>query len=220
MILFMSIRDLLRNLPVFASPLPSFSTEMTPDEPNSLFEIWLDDAIAAGVSEPHAMTLSTVDADGRPDARVVILKDLDEQGWSFATSATSAKGRQLAAHPLVALSFHWRERARQVRVRGTVTALDAATAAQDFLARPEGSRVATLVGRQSSVLADPVELRLALDAARQRIADDPLTVATDHTVYRVRPTAVEFWQGEAERRHVRLRYLHRNGAWAKDLLWP
>ena len=120
----MTVRDLLRGLPVFDRPLPAFDTESVPGEPSALFLSWLHEAIDAGVSEPHAMTLSTVDADGRPDARVLILKDVDADGWQFATAATSAKGAQLAASTHAALSFHWREQGRQVRVRGAVTAAE------------------------------------------------------------------------------------------------
>ena len=103
----MTIRDLLRSLPVFDRPLPAFDTESVPGEPSALFLSWLHEAIDAGVSEPHAMTLSTVDAEGRPDARVLILKDVDPTRWQFATAAISAKGTQLAARPHAALSFHW-----------------------------------------------------------------------------------------------------------------
>jgi hypothetical protein len=94
-----TVRDLLRGLPVFDRPLPAFDTESVPGEPSALFLSWLHEAIDAGVSEPHAMTLSTVDADGRPDARVLILKDIDADGWQFATATTSAKGAQLAGRP-------------------------------------------------------------------------------------------------------------------------
>jgi pyridoxamine 5'-phosphate oxidase len=91
----MTVRDLLRNLPVFDRPLPGFDTEQVPDDPASLFVRWLGEAIDAKVIEPHVMTLSTADAQGRPDARALILKDVDDGGWQFATSAASTKGTQL-----------------------------------------------------------------------------------------------------------------------------
>ena len=165
----MTVRDLLRGLPVFDRPLPAFDTELVPSEPSALFLSWLHAAIDAGVSEPHAMTLSTVDAEGRPDARVLILKDIDADGWQFATATTSAKGTQLAARPHAALSFHWREQGRQVRVRGAVTAADPGVSAADFLAKPDGSRIAGLVGRQSAVLEDPRKLALVKAAAGKNI---------------------------------------------------
>ncbi|GIF70922.1 pyridoxamine 5'-phosphate oxidase [Asanoa siamensis] len=205
---------------MFARPLPSFVPDETPDHPDALFVAWLGEAIAAGVVEPHAMTLSTVDADGLPDARVLILKDVDDRGWQFATSATSAKGRQIAARPAAALGFYWREQGRQVRVRGTVAALDPQTSADDFRARPDDSRVASLASTQSEVLPDPADLERALTASAATIAADPDTPSPDHTVYAVTPVAVEFWQGDATRRHVRLRYRRDGDVWQKELLWP
>nr|WP_236646931.1 pyridoxal 5'-phosphate synthase [Micromonospora acroterricola] len=216
----MSIRDLLRGLPVFARPLPLFAPGDAPDHPDDLFVSWLGEAVAAGVMEPHAMTLSTVDADGLPDTRVLLLKDLDDRGWQFATDADSAKGRQVAGQPGAALGFYWREQARQVRVRGSVTPLDRQASAGDFLARPVGSRVASLASRQSEVLAGPADLEHALAAAEEAVRDDPQVLCASHTVYAVTPVTVEFWQGHAERRHVRLRYRRVGDAWIKELLWP
>ena len=216
----MTVRDLLRGLPVFDRPLPAFDTESAPEEPSALFLSWLDEAIEAGVSEPHAMTLATVDAEGRPDARVLILKDVDADGWQFATATTSAKGSQLAARPHAALSFHWREQGRQVRVRGAVATADPSVSAADFLAKPDGSRIAGLVGRQSAVLEDPGKLAIEIEAASQRLADDPFAVAEDHAVYVLTPAEVEFWQADRERQHVRLRYRRSVNGWMTERLWP
>jgi pyridoxamine 5'-phosphate oxidase len=215
-----TVRDLLRGLPVFDRPLPAFDTESAPEEPSALFLSWLHEAIEAGVSEPHAMTLATVDAEGRPDARVLILKDVDADGWQFATATTSAKGSQLAARPHAALSFHWREQGRQVRVRGAVATADPSVSAADFLAKPDGSRIAGLVGRQSSVLEDPGKLTLEIEAASHRLADDPFAVAEDHAVYVLTPAEVEFWQGDRQRQHVRLRYSRSVNGWITERLWP
>ncbi len=216
----MTVRDLLRGLPVFDRPLPAFDTESAPEEPSALFLSWLHEAIAVGVSEPHAMTLATVDAEGRPDARVLILKDVDADGWQFATATTSAKGTQLAARPHAALSFHWREQGRQVRVRGAVATADPSVSAADFLAKPDGSRIAGLVGRQSAVLEDPGKLTLEIEAASHRLADDPFAVAEDHAVYVLTPAEVEFWQGDRQRQHVRLRYSRSVNGWITERLWP
>ncbi|WP_319462127.1 pyridoxal 5'-phosphate synthase [Micromonospora sp. RTP1Z1] len=216
----MTTRETLRALSVLAHEMPSFDPAGAPAEPMALFADWLTEAVAAGVDEPHAMTLSTVDADGAPDARVLILKDLDATGWHFATSAISAKGSQLAAEPRVALNFHWREQGRQVRVRGTARAAERAVSRRDFLARPAGSRIATLAGRQSAVLADRAELDRELADVRARLTADPDLVAEAHTVYAVVPATVEFWQADRERRHVRLRYRRTEGEWERELLWP
>jgi pyridoxamine 5'-phosphate oxidase len=215
-----TVRDLLRALPVFNRPLPAFDTESVPDEPSALFLSWLNEAIAAGVTEPHAMTISTVDDEGRPDARVLILKDVDASGWEFATATVSAKGAQLAAVPHAALSFYWREQGRQVRVRGAVAVADPGVSAADFLAKPDGSRIAGLVGRQSAVLEDPRKLALEIEAAGQRLAEDPLAVPEDHSVYVVTPAEVEFWQADQERQHVRLRYRRIADGWITERLWP
>ncbi|ATO14942.1 pyridoxamine 5'-phosphate oxidase [Micromonospora sp. WMMA2032] len=216
----MTTRRMLRALPVLAHDMPSFDPSDVPAEPTALFADWLAAAVDAGVDEPHAMTVSTVDADGAPDARVLILKDLDSAGWHFASSSASAKGRQLARNPRIALSFHWREQGRQVRVRGTARPADPAVSRQDFLARPEGSRIATLAGRQSTVLTDRAELDRELAEVRARLAGDPDLVADTHTVYVVAPETVEFWQADRERRHVRLRYRRGAAGWAREQLWP
>ena len=216
----MTVRDLLRGLPVFDRPLPAFDPESMPGEPSALFLGWLREAIDAGVSEPHAMTLSTVDADGRPDARVLILKDVDADGWQFATATISAKGTQLSARPHAALTFHWRELGRQVRVRGAVTMADPDVSEADFLAKPDGSRIAGLVGRQSAVLEDPRKLGLEIEAAGQRLAADPLAVAEDHAVYTLTADVVEFWQGDRQRQHVRLRFRRTASGWITERLWP
>src|SRR5688500_14564006 len=108
-------RLLLRELPSLAGPLPDFNPAAVAATPQDQFIIWLREAIGAGITEPHAMTLATVDSDGRPDARILILKDLDERGWHFATSRQSPKGQHIAAALDVALTFYWPLLGRQVR---------------------------------------------------------------------------------------------------------
>jgi pyridoxamine 5'-phosphate oxidase len=216
----LTIRDLLRTLRVFDRPLPDFDADTAPGDPATLFASWLGEAVDAKVVEPHVMTLSTVDPQGRPDARVVLLRDVSADGWRFTGSATGAKGAQLAANPQAALSFYWREQGRQVRVRGRVTAAGPSASAADFLGQSEGARIADLVGRQSTVLADPAELARGMAAARQRVTDDPRLVAPDYTVYVLIPAEVEFWQGDHRRQHVRLRYRQAGAGWVAERLWP
>jgi len=216
----LTIRDLLRTLRVFDRPLPHFDADTAPDEPASLFASWLGEAVDAKVVEPHVMTLSTVDPQGRPDARVVLLRDVGADGWRFTASATGAKGAQLAANPQAALSFYWREQGRQVRVRGQVSAAGPAARAADFLAGSDGSRIAGLVGRPSAVLPDSQTLARAMEAARHQLADDPLAVAEDHAVYVLVPAEAEFWQGDHQRQHIRLRYRRSGAAWLTERLWP
>lgn len=114
-------RALLHAQRVWDVPLPSFDPSAAPSAPLPLFHSWFADAVAAGQTEPHTMTLATADAEGRPDVRTLMLHDADERGWHFATHTTSAKGRQLAARPDAALGFYWPAQGRQVRVRGTAS---------------------------------------------------------------------------------------------------
>jgi pyridoxamine 5'-phosphate oxidase len=214
------LADVLRRIPVFQRlPLP-FDAEALPGNPQQLFTTWLTDALRADTPEPHAMVLSTVDAHGRSDARTLILKDVDERGWWFASSADSPKGIQLAKHAWAALTFYWPTLGRQVRVRGLVGVAEPEQSAQDFLARAPGGRAEALVGRQSQPLRDRVELRAALDDAKARIAADPALVAPAWTRYVVQPGEVQFFQGDAERQHVRVRYETGEDGWERTLLWP
>jgi pyridoxamine 5'-phosphate oxidase len=217
-----SVRELLFGVPMLSDDLPGFDLESAPQEPFPLFLDWLAEALAAGVREPHAMSVATVDAEGCPDLRVVALRDAGPDGWTFATGADSPKARQLAGQPFAAIGFHWREQGRQIRARGPVVRADAATAARDFLERLPGSRAASLVGHQSEVLDDPDALPRAFDAALARVTAEPGTVDPDHTLFTLRPLAVEFWQGVATRGHVRLRYRAEQpgGPWLRERLWP
>ncbi|GAA4577054.1 pyridoxine/pyridoxamine 5'-phosphate oxidase [Planotetraspora kaengkrachanensis] len=215
------VRRLLRSLPVFAFDLPDFRPGTAPDEPVSLFVEWLMSAIEGGVFEPHAMTLSTADEGGRPSARVLICKDVDDEGnWYFASSAAGRKGHELEANPHAALTFYWPQQGRQIRVRGPVTTAGAERSAADFLARSPGARAEALSSRQSQVLDDPAEAEAALRTALDRINAEPDLVAADWTLYALAASEVEFWQADAQRRHTRLRYERTGGDWIRHLLWP
>jgi pyridoxamine 5'-phosphate oxidase len=150
----------------------------------------------------------------------LILKDVDDRGWWFAGSSASPKGTQLAARASAALTFYWPVVGRQIRVRGTVEAAGPAESARDFLARAPGGRAEALVGRQSQPLADPAQLGAAFEDAAARVAADPELVAADWTRYVVRPIEVQFFQGDRQRQHVRMRYQRTEDGWTRDLLWP
>lgn len=210
----------LRRLPSLAAPLPTFDPLTAPADPDVLFDRWLGAAIEAGVVEPHAMTLSTVDPTGRPSARVLILKYLRDGHWAFASGSGSRKGKELANTPWAALTFYWPALGRQVRVRGPIDIADEAASAADFLARSPGARGGGLLGNQSEPLADLAERDRLLDEATARAAADPDLVAPDWTVYRVVADEVEFWQGDERRRHLRLSYTHEAGGWTRRMLWP
>jgi len=215
------MRQKLRELPALRGPLPVFEPDAAPNEPVSLFGCWLDEAVAAGVPEPHAMTVSTVDQQGEPSGRVVILKGVDETGWSFASSRDSAKGTDLAHRPAAALTFYWPIQGRQIRVRGAVSVGSPEQNAADFLARHPYSRAVVFSGRQSTPLASRQALIEALAAAQQGMSANPERIAPEWTVYTVRADRVEFWQGHPCRLHTRLSYRRVSDTeWQRELLWP
>lgn len=216
----MSARELLRTLTVFGEALPGFAADAVAADPTDQFLAWLAEAVESGVSRPQLMTLATVDGDGFPDARTLTVREVDRTGWWFATDATSPKAGQIAAVPRAALVFSWPEQGRQVRVRGTVGRAERRACAADFLMRPPGARAAAHVGRQSQVLRDTAELNQAFTEARERVALYPDRVAEAYTLFVVRPLAVEFWQGRADRKHTRLRYQLTDGLWEREFLWP
>ncbi|MDN5823947.1 MAG: pyridoxal 5'-phosphate synthase, partial [Micrococcaceae bacterium] len=192
-----------------------------PEHPQDLFVDWFAAAIAAGVTEPHAMTLSTVDADGLPDARVLILKGVTDDGaWTFAGSAQSTKGVQLGARPAAALTFHWKEQIRSIRVRGTVAQVPAPAARRDFLARGPAARTVALSAQQSSQLTDPGSFNRALSAPRQQLEEEPETVPETWRVWQLVPASVEFWQGQEDRNHLRLQYVRSGSSWEHHRLQP
>jgi pyridoxamine 5'-phosphate oxidase len=214
------LRTVLRSLPVFAVDLPEFDVEQVPDDPANLFVTWLTAAIDAGVREPHAMTLSTCGENGQPDARVLILKDLDSQGWWFATDSTGAKGRQLTQSPVAALTFYWPDMGRQVRVRGGVVVASRERSAEDFLDRGLGARAVALASQESDPLQHLAECTAAVTAARERLEDDPGLVSPTWALYAVVADQIEFWQADSDRQHVRLQYVRDQVRWTRRLLWP
>ncbi|MFC9325200.1 pyridoxal 5'-phosphate synthase [Kitasatospora sp. NPDC057015] len=223
-----AVAALLAGRPPMARPLPFFEPEGAPDAPGPLFADWLAGAFAAGVLDPQVVTLSTIGADGLPDARALVLRDVDADGggWIFAIDADSPKGRQLAGHPVAAMTLYWPLQGRQVRVRGAVEAAPREVSAAEFATRSPGARAAVLVGRQSEPLASLADYDLAADRVGRLLDLDPAATAPTHTVYTLRAREVEFWQGDQSRRHVRLRYTRTDAGdpaetrWERTLLWP
>ncbi|NUK24271.1 pyridoxal 5'-phosphate synthase [Streptomyces lunaelactis] len=215
-----TFRALLRTQRVWDTTLPAFDPAAAPREPLPLFHRWFAEAVAAGQPEPHTMTLATVDDQGRPDVRTLMLHDADERGWHFASHATSAKGRQLAARPEAALGFYWAAQGRQIRVRGRVSAGASAESQADLHARSTGALAAALTGHQSEALGSQEELALASHAAWERAQAEPDAPVPTWTAYVLEPYEVEFFQGDERRRHVRLRYRRGESGWVTELLWP
>ncbi len=217
----MDMKTKLAQLQVLSGhAISQFDTSDVPDTPQELFGQWLDRAIALDVAEPQVMTLSTIDAEGEPDARMVVLLDVNEQGWHFAASTLSPKGQQLGTTPRAALTFYWPDLAQQVRLRGPVLPLAAEASVADFFRRPERSRAAILAGRQSEVLETPEDLQLALRWQLERLSAEPSLIAPHWVLFALAPKEAEFWQADAGRHFTRLRYRRSGEQWERNLLWP
>jgi len=215
-----SWRETLRALPVFTEELPEFDTDAAPTNPIALLEEWLTSAIAAEVSQPHAMTLATAGSDGAPSARTLILKDVTDDGLWFASLDSSPKGRELAANPRAALALYWREQGRQVRITGSVEKGPREVSVVDFLARKPAARAAAIAGPESEVLASPEKFAERVAEAQLILDFKPDFVPDEWTAYLVRPEQIEFWQAARDRDQVRLRYQRDGSQWLRDLLWP
>ncbi|MFF7650621.1 pyridoxal 5'-phosphate synthase [Streptomyces sp. NPDC007983] len=221
-----AFRELLRGLRVpHAAELPVFDPAQAPDAPLPLFRRWLREAAEDGEPGPHTMMLATAGADGRPSLRTVMLHDADARGWHFGTHHTSRKGRELAEHPYASLGFHWMRPGRQVRISGRVTEAGPEASAADLRGRSPAALAAALAGagRQSAVLGSYEDLERAFADAYERAGREPDAAAPTWTLYVLEPDEVEFYQEEARRRHVRLRYRRapeERGGWRRELLWP
>jgi pyridoxamine 5'-phosphate oxidase len=211
---------LLRNLKSLEGPFPKFDPTKVPSNPNELFQEWFHIAIKNGVQEPHSMTLSTINRFGHPDARVLILKDMDEDGWYFASSTNSMKGQQLKMNQNVSLTFYWSLIGRQVRIRGTSFWVGKEQSTKDFLERGKVARAMALLGEQSKVLSDRKVLEESLIKQIELMKSEPYIVDPHWCLYKVTASEVEFWQGDRERKHIRLLYRMENNEWIKELLWP
>lgn len=181
---------------------------------------WFDDAVAAGLHEPNAMIVATVDPDGRPSARTVLLKGASADGFRFFTNTGSRKGAALAAHPACALLFPWHPLERQVRIDGAAEPVSGAEVEAYFASRPRASQLGAWASRQSRVVAGREELATSYDAVEARFAGQDVPVPPDWGGYVVRPRSFEFWQGRRGRLHDRLLYTRAGSAWTIERLAP
>jgi pyridoxamine 5'-phosphate oxidase len=192
--------------------------DLAPD-PLVQWRRWYDDAVAAGCAEPNAMTLATVDDEGRPDARMVLVRGVDDRGLWLFTNSASPKAEQLRAHAFAAAVFSWLELHRQVRVRGPVEVLPRDVTETYFASRPRASQLASWASRQSSVLPDRAALLAALAEVTARFPEEVPAPAWA-VMYRVVAYEVEFWQGRAGRLHDRFRYVRAGAGWRIQRLAP
>ena len=199
-----------------AEPPPLLSEE----DPFALFAEWLREASAKEPNDPNAMALSTADADGAPDVRMVLLKDVDPAGFVFYTNLESAKGRQLAENPRAALLFHWKSLRRQVRVRGAVAPVTTAEADAYFATRARASQLGAWASSQSRPLPDRLALEKRIAETGLRFGLGKVERPPHWSGFRLTPAVIEFWRDRPFRLHERLVFARASGGWTTERLYP
>ena len=191
-------------------------------DPLALFEEWFALAQEAEPNDPHAMALASVDAEGLPDVRMVLLNARDARGFVFFTNFESAKGSQLLAQPKAAMVMHWKSLRRQVRMRGPVDVVTDAEADAYFASRPKGSQIASAASRQSRPLDSRIALLDAVSMLATEVDDGPMVRPPHWSGFRLVPTSIEFWKDGEFRLHDRVRFTREgiNAAWTSTRLYP
>jgi pyridoxamine 5'-phosphate oxidase len=192
------------------------------DDPVALFQLWFDEATRAEINDPEAMALATVDAEGMPDARMVLCKSADARGLVFYTNTESAKGRELAGQPNAAALFYWKSLRRQARFRGAVTELTGAESDAYFASRPRGSQIGAWASQQSRPLASRADLEAAVEAYERRFGGGDVPRPDYWRGYRLAPNEIEFWRDRPSRLHDRVQFKRATPAspWERRRLFP
>lgn len=192
--------------------------DLGPD-PIPRFRAWLEEAGTAGIGFPEAAALSTADARGRTAVRHVLVRQVDERGFTFFTNLDSRKGRHIAENPFGALAFLWRELDRQVCITGTIAAIPRGESEAYFRTRPREARLGAWASRQSRVVSSREELEAAYRRMQERFPDD-VPLPPYWGGYRLIPDTIEFWKGREHRLHDRFRYSRQGDGWRLERLWP
>ncbi|MCB1494588.1 MAG: pyridoxamine 5'-phosphate oxidase [Bauldia sp.] len=189
-------------------------------DPISLFSEWFGEAEASEPNDPNAMALATVDEDGLPDVRMVLLKSFDADGFVFFTNYESAKGRELLANPKAALCFHWKSLRRSVRVRGPVSEVSKEEADAYFASRARGSRIGAWASKQSRPLESRFALEKAVAAFTARFGVGEIPRPDYWSGFRIAPQQIEFWADRPFRLHDRIKFVRTADGWEKSRLYP
>jgi pyridoxamine 5'-phosphate oxidase len=191
------------------------------DDPVEQFEDWFRYACETVPMDPNAVSISTVDAEGRPSSRTVLLKYFDDRGFVFFTNYESKKARQIDANPHVALLFFWSDAARQVKIRGKAERIPTSETLKYFLSRPRGSQIGAWVSAQSSVVSSRSLLESKFQEMKQKFSNKEIPLPSFWGGYRVVPDVIEFWQGRRNRLHDRFQYTRQeDGSWKIERLAP
>ncbi len=199
----------------------TLTEEQVDPDPIRQFEHWFDEAVKNAIPEPHAMTLATCTSEGRPSARIVLLRGFDERGMAFFTNYESRKARELDTNPWGALVFYWHDLERQVRVEGRVERTSEEESDMYFHSRPASSRIGAWASPQSEVISNRQELEKLCGDLENRFADGSIPRPPHWGGFRLVPEVIEFWQGRPSRLHDRLRYTKvKDGHWHIERLAP
>ncbi|NVK75272.1 pyridoxamine 5'-phosphate oxidase [Marinomonas sp. CT5] len=194
--------------------------EQAGNEPFTLFDTWLEKAIEACPDDPTAMTLSTVDQDGWPHSRVVLLKQRNDSGFSFFTNYDSEKGQQLAQNNKACMTFFWPALSRQVRIEGTIEKVSREMSVTYFASRPRGSQLAARTSRQSATIESREALQKAFEAEEQAFDDQNVPCPDNWGGYVLKPNFIEFWQGRPSRLHDRICFTQKDEGWLRTRKAP